>query len=123
MAYITTEEVKEIRDNIKKAFPVKEGWKFSITKEHYSKVNVYIIQAPYSMTDKEDGYESINHYHINESKTYSDKMKKDLMKIYNIISANHWDDSDAMTDYFNCAYYRSMDIGKWNKPFTVSNIK
>lgn len=34
-------------------------------------------------------------------------------------SADWYDESDAMTDYFNTAYYVSIHIGKWNKPYTV----
>ena len=121
MAFITTEEVKEIRNNIKKAFPAKEGWKFSITKEHYSKVNLYIMEAPYGITKQVKGYESVNHFYIESSKDYSDRKKTDLMKMYAILSANHWDESDIMTDYFHCAYYMSMGIGKWDKAFKISD--
>ena len=34
-------------------------------------------------------------------------------------SADWYDESDAMTDYFNTAYYVDINVGKWNKPYTV----
>lgn len=34
-------------------------------------------------------------------------------------SADWYDESDAMTDYFNTAYYVDVNIGKWNKPYEV----
>ena len=43
MAYITKDEVKVIRNNLKKAFPAKQGWKFSVVCEHYSSVRVAIM--------------------------------------------------------------------------------
>lgn len=35
-------------------------------------------------------------------------------------SADWYDESDAMTDYFNTAYYVDVNIGKWNKPYEVT---
>lgn len=34
-------------------------------------------------------------------------------------SADWYDESDAMTDYFNTAYYVDLNVGKWNKPYTL----
>ena len=28
-----------------------------------------------------------------------------------------YDNSDAMTDYFDTAYYTHVSVGKWNKPY------
>jgi len=111
MAYISKEEVKVIRNEIKKAFPAKDGWKFSVVTRNYSEVDVAIVQAP-----KEygfEGHESINQYHIESN--YNEKQAEMLSKVYAIMSKEHWDESDSMTDYFHCAYYMSMSIGKWDK--------
>ena len=29
-----------------------------------------------------------------------------------------FDDTDISSDYFNCSHYISVNIGKWNKPYT-----
>jgi hypothetical protein len=35
-------------------------------------------------------------------------------------SADYYDRSDAMTDYFDTAYYYDLHIGKWNKPYQLT---
>jgi hypothetical protein len=37
-----------------------------------------------------------------------------------LMAADYYDESDAMTDYFNTAYYFYINVGKWNKPYVVS---
>jgi hypothetical protein len=37
-----------------------------------------------------------------------------------LMAADYYDRSDAMTDYFDTAYYYDINIGKWNKPYVVS---
>jgi hypothetical protein len=34
-------------------------------------------------------------------------------------SADWYDESDAMVDYFNTAYYYDIEIGKWDKPYIL----
>lgn len=36
-------------------------------------------------------------------------------------SADWYDESDAMTDYFNTAYYVDLNVGKWDRPYEVTN--
>jgi hypothetical protein len=36
-------------------------------------------------------------------------------------SADWYDRSDAMTDYFDTAYYFDIHVGKWNKPYTLTS--
>ena len=33
------------------------------------------------------------------------------------------DSSDAMTDYFDTAYYTNIRIGKWDKPYVFTGAK
>jgi hypothetical protein len=35
-------------------------------------------------------------------------------------SADYYDRSDAMTDYFDTAYYMDINIGRWDKPYVVT---
>ena len=35
-------------------------------------------------------------------------------------SADWYDESDAMTDYFNTAYYVDINVGQYDKPYTVT---
>ena len=36
-------------------------------------------------------------------------------------SADWYDDSDAMVDHFDTAYYFDIHVGKWNKPYTLTS--
>jgi hypothetical protein len=35
------------------------------------------------------------------------------------MNAGNWDKSDIQTDYFNVGWYIDVNIGKWNKPYTL----
>lgn len=116
MAYITAEETKVIRNNIKKAFPAKQGWKISVRCEDHSSVAVAIMQCPADYAFK--GYQQLNHFYLDssaEQNGYSEKEAEMLKKLKDIVAANHWDESDSQTDYFNCAYYYHIHVGQWNK--------
>ena len=60
----------------------------------------------------------VNPYWFHEH--FSGKAKNfltDAMKA--LKSADWYDESDAMTDYFNTAYYVDINIGSWRKPYVV----
>ena len=114
MAYITTEQVKEKRVLLKKAFPAKHGWRFSVTREHMSSINISIMQYPDNY-DFNTPHNCVNHFYIKDS-DFGENEKEVLLKINEIAHLGHWDDSDMMTDYFNCAFYVNLSIGKWDKP-------
>jgi hypothetical protein len=35
-------------------------------------------------------------------------------------AAGYYDRSDAMTDYFDTAYYMHLNIGAWDKPYKIT---
>ena len=114
MAYITTDQVKEKRNLIKKAFPAKDGWKFSITREHFSSLQIHIMQYPDNY-DFGTEHAQINHFHYDSDDDFGDAEKAVIKKLNDIAHLGHWDDSDIMTDYFNCAFYVNLAIGKWDR--------
>ena len=61
--------------------------------------------------------QQVNHYWIHDH--YSGKAKEALEAIKRGLSAQHWDKSDVQSDYFNCAYYMAINIGRWNKPYQL----
>ena len=136
MAYINAEQVKAIRLALKKEFP---EFKFSVTKRHHSEVDVRLMSGP--SFDKQklwirgeevvvdlnnmDTWSTINHYHTH----WYGKYEEFFNKIIEIIKTapfkagvgDLWfDESDSMTDYFHTAYYMSIGIGKWDKPYVVA---
>ena len=65
------------------------------------------------------GYEQINPYHYGSH--YSGKAKKFLQEVLAEMKGNEWyDNSDPQTDYFDIAYYVDINIGKWNKPYSIT---
>jgi hypothetical protein len=65
MAYINSESVKQMRNQIKEMFPAKQGWKFSITRENYSNVRCVILAAPIELrVDNSKTNEGVNNYYI-----------------------------------------------------------
>jgi hypothetical protein len=103
MAYITSEEVKEIRNEIKAAFP--KTFKFSITREHYCKVNVALMASPLEIEG-------------NLNRTF--KNHKTIKRIIDsIVNKKNFDLSDSMTDYFHVGFYTHIQVGQWDKPYQV----
>lgn len=121
MPYITTEEVKEIRQKLKKEFP---NFKFSIRKsESSSGVDVTILTAPIQMLINEDdiqrGYRQVNHFWINETYEEYPEVREILNKIKGIMNKKNGvlvEDSDYGTVPY---YYTNIYIGDYNKPFVV----
>lgn len=106
MAYITTEEVKEIREEIKQAFP--KNFKFSVSREHSSVVNVALMESP--LIFKSNSQTS--------SKQLSVYNHKAIFKIINdIVNRKNFNNSDLMTDYHHVGYYSNITLGKWDKPY------
>lgn len=118
MAYIKKEEVKAIREELKRTFPKV---KFSVTRENYSSVNVAVMKSDYDFSAVAPGRSIRPHFKL----CFSERAKNFIAEIENIIKTapakaeggSEWyDRSDAMTDYFDTAFYYNIEIGKWNKP-------
>ena len=109
MAYVNKEKTKQVREDLKKEFPVKDGWKFSVRKEHSSTVIVSILKAP---VDFGTTHEQLNHYHLNWY-DHSEILKK----IVKIANKGNYNNSNPMIDYFDVGFYLHLEVGKWDKPF------
>ncbi len=122
MAFISTEKVKEIRTQLKKEFP---NLKFSVKKLHYSKVKIVIKSGDidfitdYRATAQRE-YLNISEYSIDNFIGVSNNI---LKKVFKIAKSQGWyDNSDAMTDYFDTAYYIDVQIGDWEEPYIFKGI-
>ena len=135
MAYINAEDVNHIRVALKKEFP---QYKFSVTRDHHLGVNINFMKGPrfaeyeyfdrYSgemKKDNLDGHHQINHFHLESF--YGKENAEILEKIHTISltapaknGGKVWyNNSDAMIDYFDTAYYVHIEVGKWNKQYEV----
>jgi len=121
MPYITTERVAQIRKELKATFPTI---KFSVTREHHSSVNVVIMEAPFNMLPEgEKSYEIINHFYIKEQHKDTPQKCEILLRVYEIMNAGNGTlVNDG--DYGNVPrFYTHISIGKWDRPFKVTETK
>jgi hypothetical protein len=64
------------------------------------------------------GYDQVNPYWFQDH--YDGEAKAFLTEAFKALKSADWyDKSDAMTDYFNTAYYVDVNIGKWDKPYEL----
>jgi hypothetical protein len=112
MAYISPEQVKTIRKEIRTKYPKKDGWKISVRGQHYSCVDISILEAPRDLGCGD--YSQLNHYNL--SHYDEQELFEDITRI--AMNGNH-DNSDIMTDYFDVGWYFNLSVGDWDKPFKV----
>lgn len=128
MAYIKTEEVKAIRNQLKTTFP---NLKFSVRRQHYSSVDVTIEAGniDFSPLFKEwnKNYAQLNPYHLHNYNEYQSLFEQmvDIIKTAPVsVGGDAWfDKSDMMTDYFHTAYYFHLNIGRWDKPYQYKEVQ
>lgn len=138
------EIAKIIRRYVKKFYP---EYKFSITKQHYNSLRVALMSGPVSpfatpdvtkmqgedfrfgeeyfmrnwKQSIENGYHGVNHYYIDNSRFLTEEAKVMFKDIVKFIQSFNYDDSEAMTDYFDTNFYLNVEIGKWDRPFITTN--
>jgi hypothetical protein len=60
----------------------------------------------------------INHYYLEDA--FSGIALEYLQKAKAIMYADHWDESDIQSDYFHCAYYIGMQVGRYSKVYKLT---
>ncbi len=60
---------------------------------------------------------SVNPYWYQEH--FSGDAKKFLTEVIGAMKTGNWDRSDIQTDYFDVGWYVDVNIGNWNKPYTL----
>ena len=75
--------------------------------------------------DNEQDYErNLNRKYMQVSHHWTDLFTGDakefLDKAFAIMLEGNWDRSDIMTDYFDIGWYCDINIGKWDKPYTLT---
>ena len=121
MAYISAEDVKAIRTELKQNFPT---WKFAVRKGSGSlSVDVTVLQGDAAFEG--NTHQQVNPYWIADH--WKNEYDREVLVKINEIMHNapgraggkvFFDESDAQTDYFHTAFYTHLSIGAWNKPYT-----
>ena len=76
----------------------------------------YQVQRGFKPTTS--GYDQVNPYWFQDH--YDGDAKAFLTEAFKALKSADWyDESNAMIDYFNTAYYVDVNIGKWNTPYIL----
>jgi hypothetical protein len=76
----------------------------------------YQVQRGFKPTTT--GYDQVNPYWFQDH--YDGDAKAFLTEAFKALKSADWyDESNAMIDYFNIAYYVDINIGKWDKPYIL----
>ena len=120
MSYISTEDVKKIRVALKNEFGKK--LKFGVRKSpsHHS-VSVTIKSGTVDFSDimRNNTYDQVqvNHYHLQNYGVHQSLFEKIVEIIKTAPSKEWYNNSDAMIDYFDVAFYFDLNVGDWNNPY------
>ena len=121
MSYISTEDVKKIRVALKNEFGKK--LKFGVRKSAGGhSVGVTIKSGTVDFSDimrKNNFYDQVqvNQYHLQNYGVHKSLFEKIVEIIKTAPSKKWYNNSDAMIDYFDVAFYFDLNVGDWNNPY------
>lgn len=127
MAYVSQELKSKLAPKIK-TICKKYGVKASLAVRNNSTLMLNVKSgkidfignygdSPETRKDAEKFGIQVNPYHYKSH--FNGKAKAFLSEVIPAMNDGNWDKSDAQIDYFNCGWYISVNIGKWNKPYTL----
>jgi hypothetical protein len=113
-------KIKElVAAKIKQEFP---KYRFSLRIRRGGSGVIYItwLKGDFNpFVDTNETHLDINHYYIQDDKRITQKAKDVMQRVKDITDEYNWDNSDAMTDYFDVNFYLHLNIGSYDKPFEV----
>jgi len=134
MAYMNQEKKKALAPAIK-AVLKKHGYKGSIAVNNHSTLVVNIKEGTADFIGManarnreiaerrnqtyyaNDGYVQVNPYYPD---MYGEA-EQFIEELVQAMKGTMWyDNSDAMIDYFDTAYYIDINVGQWNKPYVCT---
>ena len=138
MAYMNQEKKQKIQNALKPIL-AKYGMKGTLKVRNHTAISLTLRSGPidfigdlaeqrtfgyigtgFNKDKMREHYElQVNQYWIDEHYTGLSleflKQVKDAMQ-----AADYYDRSDAQIDYFDTAYYHDINVGSWNKPYTLT---
>lgn len=130
MSYISQDDKKLIAAQVKPI--LKEyGVKGTLSIQRHSKLILTITKGPIDFINNFDenlkffeqdkrrndrGYLRVNECRFRDH--FTGEALEFLSKVIPAMKSADWfDETDIMTDYFNIAYYLDINIGTWQKPY------
>lgn len=130
MAYIDQEKKKKIAPKIKEILK-KYNVKGSLSVDNHSTLVLTLssgsldflgAESKIQGNDTQREYIQVNPYYMEEwcRKAGETKIADFFSEIIPAMKSADWyDRSDLMTDYFDTAYYISINVGKWNNGYKL----
>ena len=117
MAYVSKETKKELAPLIKLVL-AEYGVKGTIKVNNGSTLVVTLRKVPFGLFTAKEIENGVNVYHI--ERHFEGTAKKFLTKLLAAMKGTKWyDNTDAMIDYFDTAWYNDIKIGEYGKPVEV----
>jgi hypothetical protein len=131
MAYMNQDKKKIIKAELDKVLKPL-GIKYSLRVDNHMAINCTIrsgsvdfignmrdmLKGDQFKLTTDRGYVQVNPYWYNEH--FTGEAREIINKTIDALkSANYYDRSDAMIDYFDTAYYMHLNIGDWDKPYKL----
>lgn len=136
MAYMNQEMKKELAPSIKKVLSkygvkgtigvrnhmvlvvnIKSG-KLDILGNWFDTATKYGTTNNYGDEIKKPSYIQVNEFYIDEH--YTDEVKDFLLELLSAMKGDNWyNRTDIQTDYFDIAWYIDINVGSYDKPYTV----
>ncbi len=124
MAYMNQEKKKVIAAKLKPVLK-KYGVKGSLSVRSHMSIVLNVKSGKIDFFndygDVEDAKKfgiQVNPYWFQDH--FTGKAKEFLADAFDALkSAGYYNNSDAQIDYFDCAYFYDINIGKWNKPYSL----
>jgi hypothetical protein len=137
MAYMNQERKAKIATALKPVL-VKYGVKGTLSVRNRIAINLTLKSGPIDFiancnevcsrsayqrsrgfTAIHDSYTDVNPYWFRDH--FDGVAREFLTEAFEALkTADYYDNSDAMTDYFDTAYYFGINVGRWDKPYIVT---
>lgn len=119
MAYVPKELKAKVHTALKDIIP--KTWKWSLAVQHHSILVLTISKAPVDLLTLNDGHRDLNvHWYKDHFKTAPKEVLELLVRIVTAMNTDNHNRSDIQSDYFDVGHYVTVQFGKWNKSFTIS---
>ena len=123
MAYMNQEKKAKIAPAVK-AILKKYNVKASLAVSNHMTLVLNVKQGPIDFINdfgnSEDAAKfgiQVNPYHYKSH--FTGKSVKFLEEVITAMNVGNHDRSDIQSDYFDVGWYVDVNIGKWNKPYTL----
>jgi len=129
MAFMNQDKKKIIKANLDKVLKPL-GIKYSLSVQNNMSITCTLRSGPVDFvknfkqtTGNDFDLHIRNHIQVNPywfEDHFTDHAQRVIGECVEALkSANYYDKSDAMIDYFDTAYYYHLNVGSWDKPYEL----